>query len=191
MGDSNQAYTLNQDGSITINLDGRSTKFVKESDLGAVKGALRDKESEVSKLQAELAGTTSRFDTEHQEVLKERAAKEQFEKDAKEVVNHRTKVAELTTQLAGLTKTSGETQARFTERLRKQLNTLYKISDDKLKDKALADLENIESTLQLTGVMPAVANYDGKGSGGNNASGLQGKSPLALATMGYENSNRK
>ena len=187
MTEPNLTYTVNVDGSISIvGEDGKKMKFVKESDLGAVKSALKDKESEVTKLQTDLAGATTKYDTAHQDVLKERAAKELLEKDAQEAGTFKTKVAELETQLAGLKTSSGETATKLTERLRTQLMAQYKITEDKLKDKALADLETMESTLQLTGVATVPANYDGKsGGGGNGADDLKGKSPLALATMGY------
>lgn len=187
MTEEDRTYTTNSDGSITIKgEDGKNVKFVKESDLGAVKVQLKDKEGEVTKLQTDLAGTTTKYDTAHQDVLKERAAKEQLEKDAREAGTFKTKMEELTTELAGLKTSSGETATKLTERLRNQLITLYKVPEDKLKDKALADLETIESTLQLTGVATVPANYDGKtGGSGGGADDLKGKSPLALATMGY------
>jgi len=182
-----RTYTVNTDGSLSIKgEDGKTAKYVKESDLGAVKSQLKDKEGEVIKLQTDLAGATTKYDTAHQDVLKERAAKELLEKDAQEAGTFKTKVAELETQLAGLKTSSGETATKLTERLRTQLMAQYKITEDKLKDKALADLETMESTLQLTGVATVPANYDGKsGGGGNGADDLKGKSPLALATMGY------
>jgi predicted RNase H-like nuclease (RuvC/YqgF family) len=180
-------YTLNQDGSITIKgEDGKSIKFVKESDLGAVKVALKEKEGEISKLQANITDLTTKYETEHQEVLKERAVKEQLEVDAKEAGTFKEKVAALETQLADLSKVSGETATKLTERLRNQLKTMYKIPDDKLSGKTLADLETIESTLQMTGLVTQPANYDGKGGAQGGGEDLRGKSPLALATMGYE-----
>jgi len=185
-----QAFELNKDGSVDLTVEGKKVRFVKESDLGSVKSALRDKEADVSKLQAELAGTISKFDTAHQDVLKERAAKELLEKDAKEAMTYKEKSTTLEAQVAELTKSSGETQAKLTERLRSHLTTAYKIDKAKLADKALADLENIESSLKLTGVIPTPANYDGKGGNGSGASNLQGKSPLALAVMGYEQSKK-
>ena len=187
MTEPNLTYTVNTDGSISIvGEDNKKVKYVKESDLGAVKVQLKDKESEVTKLQTDLAGATTKYDTAHQDVLKERAAKEQLEKDAQEAGTLKTQLEGLTTKLANLEKVSGETSTKLTERLRTQLMAQYKITEDKLKDKALADLETMESTLQLTGVATVPANYDGKGGGGGSgADDLKGKSPLALATMGY------
>ena len=193
MTEDNLTYTTNSDGSITIKgEDGKNVKFVRESDLGAVKVQLKDKESEVTKLQTDLAGATTKYDTAHQDVLKERAAKEQLEKDAQEAGTFKTKVTELETQLAGLKTSSGEMATKLTERLRNQLMTLYKVPEDKLTGKALSDLETIESTLQLTGVATVPANYDGKSGGsGSGADDLKGKSPLALATMGYAEKEKK
>lgn len=176
----------NQDGSITIKIDGKDVKYVLESDLGAVKGALKTSEGEVSKLQASLATSNSKYDTEHQAVLSERAAKETAEKDASESATLKTKVGELETEVAGLKTSSGETTTRLTDRVRKQLTDGYKIDAEKIKDMALEDLEKTEATLILTGAIPAPANYDGKGAGGAGGGGLEGKSPLALAVMGYE-----
>ncbi len=193
MTEDNLTYTANTDGSITIKgEDGKNVKFVKESDLGAVKVQLRDKEGEVTKLQTDLAGATTKYDTAHQDVLKERTAKEQLEKDAQEAGTFKTKMEELTTELAGLKTSSGETTTKLTERLRTYLETAYKVPKEKLEGKALSDLETIESTLQLTGVATVPANYDGKGGGGGNgADDLKGKSPLALATMGYAEKEKK
>ena len=182
-----QADSLNQDGSITIMIDGKGVKFVKDSDLGAVKSALTAKETEVSKLQTDLANTNTKFDTEHQFLLQERTAKEQFEKGANESEAHKTKVGELETKMADLSKASVETEASLAERIRITLVQGYKVDAEKIKDMALPELVSTEKTLQLTGVAPAPANYDGAGPGGGGPSGsLEGKTPFQLAAMHYE-----
>ncbi len=183
-----QAADVAQDGSVTIKVDGKSTKYVKESDLGAVKGALTSKDSEIAKLQGDLATVNSKYDTSHQDLLKERTAKEQFETGAKESETNKTRVGELETEVAGLKTSSGEVVTKLTGRLRNFLNIQYRVDTEKLKDKTLPELEQIESALILTGVQPAPADYDGKGGGGGayNSDELKGKSPLQLATMGYE-----
>jgi len=187
----NQTYTVNGDGSLSIKgEDGKTVKYVKESDLVAVKVQVKDKEGEVSSLQASLATATAKYDTSHQDVLKERAAREQFEKDAKDAVVFKDKVTELETELAGLKTSSGEMATKLTEQLRNQLKTTFKIADDKLEGKALPDLENMASVLQLAGFVPGAANYDGAGGNGGGPSNLEGKNPLALAEMGYAKDNK-
>ncbi len=192
MGDENQTYTANTDGTISIkNTEGKTLKYVLESDLGAVKVQLKDKEGEVSTLQSNLATSNTKYDTEHQAVLQERAAKEQFEKEAKEGTGLKDKVTGLETQVADLTKASGETATKLTDQLRTTLQTTYKVDPTKLADKTLVDLEQIQNALQLTGVVPAPANYDGKGGEGGTGGDLAGKSPLALAVMDHENSAKE
>ena len=57
---------MNTDGSLTIKGDdGKNMKYVKESDMGAVKAQLKDKGDEVSTLQTKLADANTKFDTEH------------------------------------------------------------------------------------------------------------------------------
>jgi len=187
-----QPDNLNQDGSITIKIDGKDIKFVKESDLGAVKGALKDKDGEVSKLQASLATANTKYDESHQEVLKERAAREAVEKDAQESATFKTRVGELETELAGHKESSGKLTEKLTEQTRSRLVDGFKIDAEKIKDMALEDLEKTEANLLLVGAKPAPANFDGKAGGGTiTPSDLQGKGPLALATMAYEESEKK
>lgn len=187
MTEENRTYTVNTDGSLTIKGDdGKNVKYVKESDLGAVKSQLKDKEGEVTKLQTDLAGATTKYDNSHQEVLKERVAKEQLEAEAKTSGVDKTKLESLTTELAGLKTSSGETATKLTDRLRNFLETSYKVPKEKLEGKTLPEMESIESALQLTGVVTVPANYDGRtGASEGGADDLKGKSPLALAVMGY------
>ena len=191
MPEDNQAFVVNTDGSADLTIEGKKVRFVKESDLGAVKSALKDRETELSTTQANLATANSKYDTEHQVVLQERVAKEQLEKDAKEGTTLKTKVVELETEVADLKKVGGEINTKLTEQLRTTLKTTYKIEEAKLEGKALTELENIHNALQLTGVAPAAANYDGKGGGDGAGSDLAGKTPLQLAALGYELSEKK
>ena len=182
----NQGFETNKDGSITIELDGKKVKFVKESDLGAVKAGLKEKEDEITKLQTGLAGANAKYDGEHQELLKVRASHGELEKSAGESATLKQQVEDLTKQMAGLKETSGTLETKYAERLRAQLIHGYKIDQEKIKDKGLADLENMEQTLNLTGYKPLPANYDGKSGVTGPVSSLQGKHGLALFEMGYK-----
>ncbi|KKN75148.1 hypothetical protein LCGC14_0383070 [marine sediment metagenome] len=185
------ADDIAQDGSIGIKVDGKTVKYVKESDLGAIKSASEGKDREVSDLQAKLATANSKYDTERQSVLQERAAKEVAEKEGKESATHKTRVGELETELAGLKTSSGEALIKLTDRVRTGLVDGYKIDAEKVKDMALGELESTEANLILVGAKPAPANYDGKGGGaGSSSSDLEGKTPLALATIGYETTKK-
>ncbi len=179
-----------QDGSVSIKVDGKTVKYVLGSDLGAVKSASEGKDTEISKLQASLATANTKYDTEHQETLKERAAKETAIADGKEGATFKTQVGELTIQVADLTKVGGEHKTKLTEQTRTRLVSGYKIDAEKVKDMTLEKLEETEQALVLTGIKPTPADYDGKGgSGGGSAGDLEGKSPLQLAAMGYAEKN--
>ena len=182
----NQGFETNRDGSITIEIEGKKVKFVKESDLGAVKAGLQEKETEITKLQTSLADANAKYDSEHQELLKVRTSHGELEKSAGESATYKQQVEDLTKQMAGLKETSGTLESKYAERLRSQLIQGYKIDQEKIKDKGLADLENMEQTLNLTGYKPAPANYDGKGGGTGPVSSLQGMGALKLFEEGYK-----
>ncbi len=188
-----QANDIAQDGSIKIKVDGKEVKYVKESDLGAVKGALSTKDGEVTKLQADLATANTKASESHQDVLKGRAALEVAEKGSGESATLKTKVGELETKVADLEKAGGETATRLTDRVRSTLVDGFKIPEDKVKDMALDALEQTEKTLILTGAKPASANYDGKGGGGEGGASAfpDGMSPLQRATALYNENDKK
>lgn len=170
MGDTNQTYTPNQDGTFTINLDGKATKLVKESDLLAVKGASetarKEYESAQTKYQTDLAEANRVKDESHTQLLQERAAKEQLEKDAQEGANLKTKVGELETTNATLEQSRGKLEEELTGMKRSTLVTQFKVDEAKVKDMNLDQLRQTESSLQLVGVgNPKPANYDGGGGG--------------------------
>ena len=177
---------VNKDGSVDLTMDGNKVRFVKESDLGAVKNGLKEKEDEITKLQTGLANANAKYDGEHQELLKVRASHGELEKSAGESATLKQQVEDLTKQMAGIKDTSGKLEVKYAERLRAQLIQGYKIDQEKIKDKGLADLENMEQTLNLTGYKPLPANYDGKGGVTGPVSSLQGKGALALFEEGYK-----
>ncbi len=180
-----QASDHNTDGSLTVKVDGKDIKYVLQSDLGAVKASQKTSEGEVSTLQASLATANAKADDAHQEVLKERAAKQSFETEAGKSTALVTEVEGLKTKVTDLEKVGGEQSTKFTERLRGILTDGFKIDPEKIKDFTLTQLEQTEQTLLLTGAKAQPAQFDGPGGGNGSAGNLQGKSPLALGTLGY------
>lgn len=165
-----QTWTPNQDGTFTINLDGKATKLVKESDLLAVKGASetarKEYESTQAKYQTDLAEANRVKDESHTQLVQERAAKELLEKDAQEGANLKTKVGELETTNATLEGSRSKLEEELTGMKRSTLVTQFKVDEAKVKEMNLDQLRQTESSLQLVGVgNPKPANYDG-GSGG-------------------------
>jgi hypothetical protein len=189
-------YTANADGTISIVVDGKTIKYAKNEDLLTVKGSLERAETKLSKLETDmntkLADANTAKDEAHQKMLQEQTAREAAESSAKESGTLKEQVTDLTAKLEEANKNVTGVTEKLTTRVRSILTEGFKVDADKIKDMDLGGLEQTESALILTGAKPAPANYDGKGGGGSGDNGnLEGKSPLALATMGYENSNKK
>ena len=157
------ATDLKQDGSIAITLpDGKVVNFVKESDLGAVKSASEGKDGEITHLKAEILSLTAKVGETHQNLLQERTAKEQLEAKVSKQATLEKEVGELRTKTADLEKVSGKVSIDLADRVRKNLVTTYKVKEDILKDKALGELQQMEQTLTLVGIVPGSgqANFD-------------------------------
>ncbi|MFA5384150.1 MAG: hypothetical protein WC364_05725 [Eubacteriales bacterium] len=186
-----QSAGLNKDGSVTVTLDGKEIRLVKESDLGAIKAGAVKAEEALTNLRIELDTANTELDKARQDILKEQAAREKVESAVAENSSLKATVADLMSKVAGHEKTSGEVKDKLTGRLRTILATQHRVDAEKIKDMSLEDLERTEAALGLVGNKSTAANYDGKGGGSGSSSTLEGKSPLALATMGYEQSKSK
>jgi len=191
-----QTYQFEPDGSIKITVDGKSVKYVKESDLLTVKGASEqsrnDYENQLAKHQADLAEANRLHDETKQTLLQERAAKEQLEAKAQEAATLTTKVGELEGQL-NAAKTSGE---ELTNELlgikRTTFVEQFKVDPEKVKEMDLNQLRDAEKHFTLVGFSPAPsqpARYDG-GTGGVGGDGAklspheQAKIEIQLAREG-------
>ena len=173
-----QTYTTNPDGSINIEADGKATKYVKESDLLAVKGASetarREYESTIAKHQADITEANRVRDETHQTLLQERTAKEQLEKDGQEVATLRTKVGELETNLTAGDTTRRQLEEELLGMKRSTFGIKYKVDPEKVKEMSLDQLREAEKNFTAVGFNPAnpkPANYDGGpgGAGGISA----------------------
>ena len=168
-----QTYATNTDGTISITSDGKAMRYVKESDLLAVKGASdtarKEYESNVAQHNTTLAEANRVKDETHQTLLKERAAHEQSESGLQELPTLRTKVGELETTNATLTEGSGKLTEELTGMKRSVFVTQYKVDPEKVKDMGLDQLREAEKNFSLVGFSPNVkpANYDGKVGAGN------------------------
>ena len=169
-------YTVNNDGSISIEADGgKHVRYVKESDLLAVKGAAEQAksshETQTSKLMTDLAEAKRLHDEEHNRLLQEQAAKEQLLKDAQEAATLKAKVGEYETKLSAAETSRSDYEKNLLDLLKERFATVYKVAPDKVKDMSLVQLRDAEKVLQLTGAGGSKpANYDG-GAGGTGGDG--------------------
>ncbi len=150
-----QNFTPNTDGSIDLPINGVSVRFVKESDLLAVKGGSETKvkewEVDKSKMNTDLAEANRLREESHSQLLQERAAKEQLVTNYSDYDTVKTKVGELETELGSTKESLGNLQTELAERLRQNLITGHGATEESIKEKNLDQLRNIEEAAKLLG----------------------------------------
>jgi len=170
------AQTFNNDGSIDIPVDGKPVRFVKESDLLAVKGGAESKvkewENEKSKLLTQVAEANRLRDESHTNLLQAQATKEQLEARYSDYDTHKTRVSELEKELGSHKENIGKAEKELADRIRANLLG-YGAKEDSLKDKTLDQLRNLEEAAKLFGNNKGgkPARYDG-GTGGPAGGGV-------------------
>jgi uncharacterized protein YoxC len=169
MTDNNGTFTLNQDGSVDLPIDGKPIRFVKESDLLAVKGGAETRakewETERTNINNKVTEVTRLRDETHQKLVEAQAVIEQANKKYGDYDTLKSKVGELEQQVAGFNTSSGKLQEELASRIRGRL-LVDGATEDALKGKTLDQLRNLEEAANLLG-RGGKARYDG-GGGGNN-----------------------
>ncbi len=154
-------FTPNTDGSVDLPINGANVRFVKESDLLAVKGGSETKakewEVEKSKFSTDLAEANRLREESHTEFLQERAAKEQLVTGYSDYDTFKTKVGELETELGSTKESFGKLQIELAERLRHNLITGHGATEEAIKEKSLDQLRSIEEAAKLLGAGSNVA----------------------------------
>jgi len=174
-----KTYTTNEDGTISVEWEGQPTRFAKESDLLAVKGASKSRseewETEKAQFNTQMAEANRLRDETHQSLLQERATLEKLQEQYKDYETHKVRVGELETEVAGHKETVGKHQVELTERIRQNLITTHGAHEDALKDKTFDQLRNLEEAAKVFGSNSPrrAANYDGGGPTGGSTSESQ------------------
>lgn len=171
-GENEPTYTFNTDGSIDIPVEGKPTRFVKESDLLAVKGSSETKareweteksgwEVEKTKFNTDLAEANRLRNESHTALLAEQAAREQLVTTYADYETHKTRVSELETEIGSHKESLGKQEIELTERIRQNLIQVYGASEDAVKDQTLDQLRNLETAAKIIGPKVIPAKYDG------------------------------
>ena len=176
----NQAqWQPNQDGSVTYN-DGKSTiKYVKESDLLAVKGGAERKESEYL---TTISESNRLKDESHTNYLKAQAAFEQSEAKVKEYEPFKAQHEEATKKLLAAESSSKQLREKLLGRVQSSLKDMG-VKDEFFTNKTYDELEKAEETAKALGAKAAggkPANFDGLRSGGGGGQPVS-ETPLERA----------
>lgn len=166
-------FAFNQDGSVDLEVEGAKIRFVKESDLLAVKGGSEAKEkeweNEKASFNTQLAEAHRLRDESNNSVLQERAAKELLITQYADFDTHKRRVGELETEVGTLKEGVGKFEEELAGRIRHTLIIQHGASEDGVKEQTLPQLRNLEEAARLfgngKGKQGLPARYDG-GQGG-------------------------
>lgn len=184
--------TVEKDGVVTIGEGDAAVRYVKETDLLAVKGS---KESAVAsatsdaKAAAEAVAATT-LDTEKNKVLQAEAKVTGLEE---QITKGGVSEEELTRLKGELetAKTSGESLGtKFLGLKREVIVKAYGVPKETVESKDLAALDGYEEALKAVIGDKNLGNFAIAG-GTGGASALQGKNPMELAVQAYSTSNAK
>jgi len=192
MVEDNMTFTKEADGAIAIKEGEASIRYVKESDLLAVKGSKEAAESAAKEAIAArgtaVADATAKVDAGLQRALQAEAKVSSLEETIKQGTGSAAELAQAKADLAAA-KTSSE--ALTTEHLKLRRDIViqkYGVPKETVESKDLAALTVFEEALKAVIGDKALGNF-AVGVGGGGAT-LVGKKPDELARMAYSASNQ-
>ena len=169
----NGTFTFNKDGSVDLPVEGKPIRFVKESDLLAVKGGAESKQkewdTEKTTLSNQLTEVSKLRDETHQKFLQAQAEKEQLAEKYKDYDTWKSKVGEQEKSLKDIQDTLKKHQEELMSRVKSGL-IASGVKEESLKDKTLDQLRNLEEAAKLFGAgkQGKPASYD-RGTGGKES----------------------
>jgi len=172
-----------KDGSITVG----EVKYVKESDLLAIKGSrdsLQDKLTAAEALGVKVTEADTKVAVANQERLKAEAKVESLTEEIKTHTGTTEQLKQLQAELVTAQEAGKSSATELLELRRTFIVSNYKVPPDTVKDKDLAGLAVFEEALKA--VIGAHGGNYAFGGGGGGAGSLEGKTPHELAKMWYE-----
>ena len=192
MADNNKTFTVEKDGTLIItDENGANVRYVKESDLLAVKGSKESTEKAVKEAVAAretaVAEANSRFEAEHQKVLRAEARVSGLEEQVTKGGGSAAELIRAQAELVTAKKSSEELGNKHLELRRNVIIQTYGVPKETVGSKDLAALEVFEEALKAVIGNKKVGNF-AVGGGGGGANALQGRSPMELAVEAYSRS---
>lgn len=190
--DGEQTFTVEKvekDGAISLkDSEGKLIRYVKETDLLAVRGGREAAEKRVKDIEATHAASLETVKGEaestRQKVLQAEAKVTSLEEQIAKDGNSKAELEKLKTELVAAKKSGEELGNKALEYRRAIIVTTYGIPVATVEKKTMTELDHFEEALKAVIGKGGAGNYAaGGGSGGPS---LQGKSPMELARMAYE-----
>lgn len=174
-------YNVEKDGTLVMKEGESVVRYVKESDLLAIKGANGTK---LKEFEAQVEGLTRERDTKHQAWLQEQAAHAKTAEQVKEFDALKVKAGEWEVKATTESTERAKLEEELTGMKRSQFITFYHAPEDKVKSMTLTQLREAEGTLALLGTKPGSkpANFDG-GAGGSHTPPAMTAQEAAIAEI--------
>jgi len=193
-GNSNEVtYSVDKDGSLVAKGTEGEVRYVKESDLLALKGSKETIEKRVRELEEASrtggAGAQAELETTRQKVLQAEAEVERLKEKMESGTVTATELERAKAELATAKSSGEELSNKLLELQRNLIVATFGVPKTTVDNKkSLQELEVYAQALEdVTG--KKLGNY-AAGGGGGGAADLTGVSPMELARRGYEQSSK-
>ena len=182
-----------KDGALVVKEGDKTVRYVKESDLIAVKESRVSKEDVARAVQeatvTATAEATSKIDEAHQKALRAEARVSSLEEQITKGGGDAAELVKATAALATAKTSSEELGNRFLELKRNVIVQTYRVPKETVAKKDLAALDVYEEALKAVIGDKSVGNFAiGTGTGGQSP--LVGKDPMTLAVEAYTQSKK-
>ena len=182
-----------KDGALVIKDGDKEVRYVRESDLLAVKEGRVTKEDAAKQVsEAKAAATaeaTTKIDEAHQKVLRAEARVSSLEEQITKGGGDAAELVKATAALATAKTSSEELGNKFLELRRDVIVRTYNVPKETVAKKNIAALEVYEEALKAVIGNKSIGNF-AVGAGAVGQSPLVGKDPMALAVEAYAQSKK-
>ena len=180
-----------KDGTLTVrDSGGKEVRYVKESDLVAVKESRKSKEDVAKEVElataTAIAEANAKLDTEKTRALQAEAKVSSLEEEIAKGGVDSAELAKAKAELEAAKKSSETLGNKHLELRRSVIIATYGVPKETVASKDLAALDLYEEALKAVIGDKKLGNFAIGGGGG--ASTLQGKSPMELAVEAYSHS---
>ena len=175
--------TVDKDGALVVKDGDKEVRYVKETDLLAVKGSRDVSDRRAKELEVTSAAATAEIESHRQKVLQAEAKVESLEE---QIAKGGTKdeLAKIKQELEAAKKSGEELSNKALGYRRAIIIGTYGVPVATVEKKTMAELDHFEEALKAVIGTKGIGNY-AAGGGGGGANPLVGKSPMELAQIAY------
>ena len=183
-----------KDGTLIVGDGDKAVRYVKESDLIAIKEGRKSREDVAKEVEAAKAGVlaeaNAKLDAEHQKALQAEARVSSLEEQIAQSGGSAAELVKAKADLEAAKKSSEALGNKHLELKRSVIVATYGVPLATVATKNLAALDLYEEALKAVMGDKRLGNFAIGSGGGGGTGALQGKSPIDLARDAYASSNK-